>query len=188
MTCGLAADSMAFTIHINLVEAMPRPSPFWRGILQVPSYALPLWMFPFDDVIMYPLLNGLPLIRRCPVLFRYKFVAGHVWLEENRAQRFPLLWKKWQFFISTQKRAHSIWLSLNTSKIAAGYCSKLDPWTKRVSVIWVDLTHLTEICKRNSMQLILLHDMTVLYLSVEVKWLKPVLHKLYVHYVTIRKE
>ena len=42
-TCGLAADSMAFTIHTNLAEAMPRPSPFWRGILQVPSYALPLW-------------------------------------------------------------------------------------------------------------------------------------------------
>ena len=42
MTCGLAADSVAFTIHTNLAEAMPRPSPFWRGILQVPSYALPL--------------------------------------------------------------------------------------------------------------------------------------------------
>ena len=35
---------MPFTIHTNLAEAMPRPSPFWRGILQVPSYALPLWL------------------------------------------------------------------------------------------------------------------------------------------------
>ena len=43
-TCGLSADSMAFTIHTNLAEAMPRLSPFWRGILQVPSYALPLWI------------------------------------------------------------------------------------------------------------------------------------------------
>ena len=27
---------------------MPRPSPFWRGILQVPSYALPLWIGQID--------------------------------------------------------------------------------------------------------------------------------------------
>ena len=42
MPCGLAADSMAFTIRTNLAEVFPRPSPFWRVVVQVPSLALPL--------------------------------------------------------------------------------------------------------------------------------------------------
>ena len=32
---------------------MPRPSPFWRGILQVPSYALPLWLSLFLSLFYY---------------------------------------------------------------------------------------------------------------------------------------
>ena len=58
---------MAFTIHRNLAEAMPRPTPFWRGILQVPSYALPLclrWIM--NDMQWFSVM---PVILWCPLLY-----------------------------------------------------------------------------------------------------------------------
>ena len=98
---------MAFTIHTNLAEAMPRPSPFWRGILQVPSYALPLCYWGWTRNYW----NTQSELRKyVQLLFELDTVRRQIWGNDHLSCGFGLWWShlalKWK---SGQVKVGFLW-------------------------------------------------------------------------------
>ena len=66
------------TIHANLIEPCPPRAPFWRGILQVPSYDLPPLIARFMGPICGP--SGTDRTQVGPMLAPWTLLSGTVML------------------------------------------------------------------------------------------------------------